>query len=74
MANNINWGKIYCDMEVSGSFGADEQWSTFSIYDPGAPACWSNVPVTPFSADLISYFGGNLTADTIEFKADKTQL
>mgnify|MGYP003650422313 FL=1 len=74
MANSINWGKIYCDMEVNGSFGADEQWATFAIYDPGAPACWSSVPVTPFSADLISYFGGNLTADTIEFKADKTQF
>tara|TARA_R110002072_G_scaffold270127_1_gene429954 strand:+ start:1583 stop:1768 length:186 start_codon:yes stop_codon:yes gene_type:complete len=61
-------------MEVSGSFGSDEQWSTFSIYDLSAPACWSNVPVTPFSADLISYFGGNLTADTTIFKADKTQF
>lgn len=74
MANSINWGKIYCEMETNSAFGADEQWSTFAINDLSAPTCWSLVPVTPFTADLISYFGGNLTADTIQFKADKTQL
>lgn len=75
MANSINWGKAYCEMITNKGWGQDTQWSTFAIYDPGAPACWSGVnPVTPFTADLISWFGGNLTADTIQFKADKTQL
>ena len=74
MANLINWGKIYCDMESDNSFGANEQWSTFAIPDISAPTCWASVPVTPFTADMISYFGGALTADTIQFKADITQL
>ena len=75
MANSINWGKVYCDMITNKAWGQDTQWSTFSVNDLSAPACWSgDNPVTPFSADLISYFGGNLTADTIDFKADKTQF
>jgi hypothetical protein len=73
MANQINWGKIYCDMQTNESFG-DEQWATFAIPDISAPECWSLIPVTPFTTDMISYFGGNLTCDTIEFKADITQL
>jgi len=60
MANQINWGKIYCDMETNDGWGLDEQYTL--------------VPVTPFTADMISYFGGNLTADNAVFKADKTQL
>jgi len=74
MANQINWGKVYCDMETNDAFGVDKQWSTFAINDLSAPTCWGLVPVTPFTADLISYFGGNLTADNSVFKADKTQL
>lgn len=74
MANLINWGKIYCDMETNDGWGLDEQYTTYFIPDFSAPECWSNVPVTPFTADLISYFGGDLTADTTQFTADKTQL
>jgi hypothetical protein len=72
MANQINWGKVYCDMEINDAFGVDEQWSTYAINDLSAPTCWSLV--TPFTADMISYFGGILTADTTHFTADKTQL
>ena len=62
-------------MITDKSWGQDTQWSTFGVNDLSAPTCWSGVnPVTPFTADLISWFGGNLTADTIQFKADKTQL
>ena len=74
MANLINWGKIYCEMIDDSAWGQDEQWSTYAINDISAPTCWGLVPVTPFTADLISYFGGNLTADTTQFTADKTQL
>ena len=74
MANQINWGKIYCEMIDNSAWGQDEQWSTYAINDISAPTCWGLVPVTPFTADLISYFGGNLTADTTQFTADKTQL
>ena len=74
MANQINWGKIYCDMETNSAFGADEQYTTFFIPDTSAPTCWGLVPVTPFTADMVSYFGGNITVDTTQFKADKTQL
>lgn len=74
MANQINWGKIYCEMIDNSAWGQDEQWSTYAINDISAPTCWGLVPVTPFTADMISYFGGNLTADTIQFTADKTQL
>lgn len=74
MANLINWGKIYCEMIDNSAWGQNEQWSTFAVNDISAPTCWGLVPVTPFTADLISYFGGNLTADTTQFTADKTQL
>jgi hypothetical protein len=74
MANQINWGKVYCDMEINDAFGVDEQWSTYAIPDFSAPTCWSLVPVTPFTADMVSYFGGILTADTTSFTADETQL
>lgn len=74
MANQINWGKIYCDMETNSAFGADEQYTTFFIPDFSAPTCWGTVPVTPFTADLVSYFGGDITVDTTQFKTDRTQL
>lgn len=74
MANLINWGKIYCEMIDNSAWGQDEQWSTYAINDISAPTCWGLVPVTPFTADMISYFGGNLTADTTQFTSDKTQL
>jgi len=74
MANTIDWGKIYCDMETNDGFGLDEQYTTFFIPDFSAPTCWGTVPVTPLTADMVSYFGGSLTADTIDFRADATQL
>ena len=74
MANSIDWGKIYCDMETNDTFGVDEQYTTYFIPDFSAPTCWGLVPVTPFTADMVSYFGGNITVDTTQFKADKTQL
>lgn len=73
MANSIDWGKTYCEILDNSGWG-DEQWNTFYIPDNSAPNCWGLVPVTPFTADLISYFGGTLTADNITFKASKTQL
>jgi hypothetical protein len=74
MANSIDWGKIYCETQTNGGFGVDEQYTTYFIPDFSAPTCWGTVPVTPFTADLISYFGGNLTVDTTQFKTDRTQL
>lgn len=74
MANTINWGKVYCEMEANDGFGKNEQWSTYSINDISAPTCWGLVPVTPFTADMISYFGGILTADNAQFTSDITQL
>jgi len=74
MANQINWGKIYCEMITNESWGQNTQWSTFAVNDISAPTCWGTVPVTPFTADMVSYFGGNLTADNAVFTADKTQL
>lgn len=73
MANQINWGEMYCEMQANEAWG-DEQWNTFTILDESAPTCWSIIPITPFTADMISYFGGNLTSDTIQFTADITQL
>jgi hypothetical protein len=61
-------------METNDAFGVDEQWSTFAINDLSAPTCWGLVPVTPLTADMVSYFGGNITVDTTQFTADKTQL
>jgi hypothetical protein len=45
-------------METNDAFGVDEQWSTFAINDLSTPTCWGLVPVTPFTADMVSYFGG----------------
>ena len=44
------------------------------IPDFSAPTCWESVPVTPFTADLVSYFGGDITVDTTQFKTERTQL
>ena len=75
MANTINWGKVYCESLTYETWG-DEQYNTFSVLDEAAPECWSVAtnPTTPFTADMISYFGGVLKADSTQFKADKTQL
>jgi len=67
MANSINWGKIYCEMETNSAWGADTAWSTKYVPDFSAPSCWTLVD--PFSADTTLY-----TADTTQYTADKTQI
>ena len=67
MANNINWGKIYCEMETNSAWGVDEVYTTNFIPDFSAPTCWTLVD--PFSADSTLY-----TADTTLFTADVTQI
>ena len=66
MANSINWGSIYCDMEQDGSFGSDTLWSTNAINDTASPTCWLTFALT---ADTTIY-----TADTTQLTADRTQL
>lgn len=73
MANSIDWGKTYCEIQDDDAFGYEE-WSTFYIPDDSAPTCWGAVPVTPFTSDMVSFFGGPLTADTTSFRASTTQL
>jgi hypothetical protein len=65
MANAINWGKVYCEMETNSSWGADTLWSTEYIPDFSAPSCWTTYSMT---ADSILF-----TADTTLYKADITQ-
>lgn len=68
MANNINWGKIYCDMLTNEGWGADADYTVgTSIPDFSAPTCWTLVPA--FTADTTLY-----TADTTQYKADATQI
>jgi len=66
MSNNIDWGKIYCNMEQDGSFGADTLWSTNAINDIASPTCWVTFRI---STDTTLY-----TADTTSLTADRTQL
>jgi len=66
MSNGINWGKIYCEMEQDGSFGADTLWSTNAINDIASPTCWVTFAIT---ADSTMY-----SADTTQLTADRTQL
>ena len=66
MANNINWGKVYCEMLTNNSWGADIRWSTNAVNDLSAPLCWDAFKLT---ADLTIY-----TADTKLLTADQTQL
>ena len=67
MANNINWGKVYCDMLTNSAWGADTTWSTKYVPDFSAPTCWS--VTDPFSADSTLF-----TADMTQYTADKTEL
>ena len=68
MANQINWGKIYCDMLTNESWGADSDYTVgTSIPDFSAPTCWTLVPA--FTADTTSF-----RADTTLYTADTTQL
>lgn len=71
MANNINWGKIYCEMITNSGFGADTAYSTHSIPDISAPACWGTFPLT---ADLTEISGTAFRASTTLYTADQTQL
>ena len=66
MANSIDWGKIYCEMEQEGAFGADTFWSTNAINDIASPTCWVTFAIT---ADSTMY-----SADTTQLTADRTQL
>jgi len=66
MANNINWGSVYCDMEQDGSFGADTFWSTNAINDIASPTCWVTFRI---SADTDKFFAANKI-----ITADRTQL
>ena len=66
MANNINWGSIYCEMEQDSAFGADTLWSTNAINDIASPACWLTFKITTDT----SYF----TTDTSQLTTDRTQL
>tara|TARA_R110000796_G_scaffold85414_1_gene185363 strand:+ start:2280 stop:2483 length:204 start_codon:yes stop_codon:yes gene_type:complete len=67
MANNINWGEVYCDILTNNAFG-DSDWSANAINDISAPTCWAG-GVLPFTADTTLY-----TADTTLYTADQTQL
>jgi hypothetical protein len=66
MANNINWGNIYCEMEQDNAFGVDTLWSTNAINDIASPTCWTTFAIT---ADSTLY-----RADTTQLTADRTQL
>jgi len=67
MANNINWGKVYCEMETNSSWGADEDWSTNYIPDFSAPTCWTLVDA--FTVDTTAY-----RTDTTLYTTDRTQI
>ena len=66
MANNINWGSVYCEMEQDSSFGADTLWSTNAINDIASPTCWVTFKI---STDSTTY-----TTDTTYLTTDRTQL
>jgi hypothetical protein len=71
MANTIDWGKIYCNMIDNTGWGADTAWSTNFVPDFSAPSCWGTFALT---ADLTNISGTPLTADTIDYNADATQI
>ena len=66
MANNINWGKVYCDMATNDSWGADTYWSTNAVPDISAPTCWDTFALT---ADTDKFYAANKI-----LTADRTQL
>ena len=70
MANNINWGKVYCDMVTNSGFGTDTAYSTNYIPDFSAPSCWGTFELT---ADLTQISGTPFLADTTLYRADATQ-
>lgn len=66
MANNIDWGSVYCEMEQDGSFGSDTLWSTNAINDIASPTCWVTFAL---KADSTLF-----TSDSTTLTADRTQL
>lgn len=66
MANNIDWGSVYCEMEQDGSFGSDTLWSTNAINDIASPTCWVTFALR---ADSTLF-----TSDSTTLTADRTQL
>ena len=66
MANNIDWGSVYCEMEQDGSFGSDTLWSTNAINDIASPTCWVTFALR---ADSTLFTAGSTT-----LTADRTQL
>ena len=66
MANNINWGKVYCDMATNDSWGSDTLWSTNYVPDFSAPTCWDTFRL---STDTTLF-----TTDTTNLTTDRTQL
>jgi hypothetical protein len=63
MANNINWGKVYCEMTDNDAWGVAIQWSTNAINDLSAPLCWEpkRADSTLYTADSTIIFADNLT-------------
>ncbi len=45
MANNVNWGKVYCEILGNGAFG-DVFYNTNSIPNNSVPTCWTTSVVT----------------------------
>ena len=70
MANNINWGAIYCNMITDEGFGSDTAFSTNFIPDISAPSCWDTFELR---TDLTNISGTAFRADTINYRADATQ-
>ena len=70
MANNINWGKICCEMITNSGFGSDPAYSTESIPDISAPSCWGTFELT---ADLTEISGTAFRASTTLYRASATQ-
>ena len=70
MANNINWGAIYCEMITNEGFGSDTAFSTNFIPDVSAPSCWGTFELR---ASLTQISGIPFRADTINYRADATQ-
>jgi len=67
MANNINWGKVYCDMVTNSSWGVDYEYTTKFIPDFSAPTCWTIVDA--FTVDTTAY-----KTDTTSVTTDRTQI
>ena len=63
MANNVNWGKVYCEMVENDAWGVAIQWSANAVNDLSAPTCWEPVRAdsTLYTADSTLIFADNLT-------------